>query len=89
MRSSAREPSKSEPPLAEKSPLHPTRSVAEEAAGSVMVAACAKTSAPSRKAEESPEKVKAPARDCVKGIGSAATLLGSAKDATTTEPEAS
>ena len=51
MRSSASEPAKSEPPFEERSPLQPTRRVEAEAAGSVMVAAEARTSAPSRKAE--------------------------------------
>jgi hypothetical protein len=53
MRSSASEPAKRLPlfAAADRSPLQPTRSVEEEAAGSVMVADCWRTSAPSRKAE--------------------------------------
>ena len=42
---------KSEPPLVERSPLQPMRRVEAEAEGRVMAAACAKTSAPSRKAD--------------------------------------
>jgi hypothetical protein len=44
-------PAKRLPALVERSPLQPTRSVEAEAAGSVMLTAKAKTSAPSRKAE--------------------------------------
>ena len=47
MRSSASAPAKRLPPFAARSPLQPMRSVEAEAAGSVMVAAVAKTSAPS------------------------------------------
>jgi len=49
-RRSERLPAKGLPPFTVRSPLQPTRSVEEARAGSVMVAACAKTSAPSRKA---------------------------------------
>jgi hypothetical protein len=51
MRSSASEPKKGEPEFVVRSPLQPTRSVEEAAAGSVMDAACWNASAPSRKAE--------------------------------------
>ncbi len=51
MRSSASASAKRLPPFEVRLPLQPTRSVEEEAAGSVMVALRAKTSAPSRKAE--------------------------------------
>ena len=53
MRRSERLPAKRLPLFAAavRLPLQPTRSVEEEAAGSVMVALRAKTSAPSRKAE--------------------------------------
>ena len=51
MRKSLSSPAKSEPPFALRLPLQPTRSVEAEAAGNVMVAAEARTSAPSRKAE--------------------------------------
>ena len=51
MRKSDSEPAKSEPPFEDRSPLQPMRSVEAEAAGSVIVAACANTSAPSRKPE--------------------------------------
>ena len=51
MRRSAIVPAKSEPPFAARSPLQPTRSVDEAAAGSVMAAAEAKASVPSTKAE--------------------------------------
>jgi len=51
MRISASEPEKRLPELEVRSPLQPTRSVEEARAGSVMVAAEAKTNAPSRKAE--------------------------------------
>ena len=47
-------PVKSEPPFVARLPLQPMRRDEEAAAGSVMVAAEAKTSAPSRK----PERVK-------------------------------
>ena len=50
MRNSAREPAKREPPLEDMSPLYPpTRSVALDAWGSVIVTACVKMSEPSRK----------------------------------------
>jgi len=48
MRKSLSAPAKSEPPFALRLPLQPTRSVEAEAAGSVMFAACAITSVPSR-----------------------------------------
>ena len=51
MRRSDKEPLKSEPPLAWRSPLQPMRSVEADAVGSVILAAVAKTRAPSRKAE--------------------------------------
>ena len=51
MRRSDKEPLKSEPPLAWRSPLQPMRSVEADAVGSVILAAAAKTRAPSRKAE--------------------------------------
>ena len=51
MRSSASEPAKSEPALMVRSPFQPMRSVEAARAGSVMVAASWKASAPSRKAE--------------------------------------
>ena len=50
MRRSLSEPAKRLPPFVARSPLQPTRSVEAEAAGSEMLAAVAKTSAPSRKA---------------------------------------
>ena len=51
MRRSERLPAKRLPPFVVRLPLQPTRSVEEEAAGSVMVALRAKTSAPLRKSE--------------------------------------
>ena len=51
MRRSETEPAYRLPELVVRSPLQPTRSVDEARAGSVMFAADAKTSAPSRKAE--------------------------------------
>jgi hypothetical protein len=51
MRSSESEPAKRLPELEVRLPLQPMRSVEEARAGSVMVGARAKTSAPSRKAE--------------------------------------
>ena len=54
MRRSATVPAKSEPPFVARLPLQPMRRDEEAAAGSVMVGAEAKTSAPSRK----PERVK-------------------------------
>jgi hypothetical protein len=50
MRSSASAPAKRLPPFVARSPLQPMRSEEAEAAGSVMVVAVAKTSAPSKKA---------------------------------------
>ena len=76
-----------------RSPLQPTRSVDAEAAGSAaVVAEEEKASAPSRKAERervAEDEDSTPASDCVKGMGSAATLLGSEKEPSTTEPVAS
>jgi hypothetical protein len=51
MRRLLTEPAKRLPPFAVESPLQPTRSVKAARAGSVMVAASLKASAPSRKAE--------------------------------------
>ena len=51
MRRSLSAPVNSEPALVVRSPLQPTRRDEEARAGSVMVAACAKASAPSRNAE--------------------------------------
>ena len=49
MRRSERLPAKSEPPFVARLPLQPTRSDEAGAEGSVMLAAEAKTAAPSRK----------------------------------------
>ena len=51
MRKSLSAPEKSEPELTARSPLQPTRSVEAVRAGSVMFAARASTSTPSRKAD--------------------------------------
>ena len=51
MRRSERLPAKSEPPFAVRLPLQPTRSEEDEAGGSMMAAAEASTSEPSRKSE--------------------------------------
>jgi hypothetical protein len=51
MRRSERLPAKRLPPFVARSPLQPMRRVEAEAAGSVMVAAEASASAPSRKIE--------------------------------------